>query len=181
MTCRGAQLRITCVASSWARTVTSATWPRRSRSLATSKRLRGTTKTWEVTRMNTTSGRSQYDLGVARRGPDLLAYERALVKRGEVVVGLDEVGRGALAGPITVGAVVITHAARPPEGTHGLQDCSARPSASPSSRRSSRGRRTGRSVRRVPVEIDRWGLRVALAVAANRAMGGTEHCSRRTL
>ncbi len=121
--------------------------------------------------MNTTSGRSQYDLGVARRGPDLLAYERALVKRGEVVVGLDEVGRGALAGPITVGAVVITHAARPPKG---LTDSKM---LSPAERESlvapleswasdwSLGSATS-------VEIDRWGLRVALAVAANRAMGG---------
>jgi ribonuclease HII len=39
---------------------------------------------------------------------DLLAYERPLIERGEVVVGIDEVGRGALAGPLTVGAVAIT-------------------------------------------------------------------------
>ncbi len=121
--------------------------------------------------MNTTSGRSQYDLGVARRGPDLLAHERALVKRGEVVVGLDEVGRGALAGPVTVGAVVITHAARPPKG---LTDSKQ---LTPDERESliipleswasawSLGSASSR-------EIDRWGLRVALAVAANRAMAG---------
>ncbi len=121
--------------------------------------------------MNTTSGRSQYDLGVARRGPDLLAYERALVKRGEVVVGIDEVGRGALAGPLTVGAVVVTHATRPPEG---LTDSKL---LTPAERESlvapleswasdwSLGSASSQ-------EIDRWGLRVALAVAANRAMAG---------
>jgi len=31
-----------------------------------------------------------------------------LLERGEVVVGIDEVGRGALAGPMIVGAVVLT-------------------------------------------------------------------------
>jgi hypothetical protein len=31
-------------------------------------------------------------------------------------VGIDEVGRGALAGPLTVGAVVVTKGTAPPEG-----------------------------------------------------------------
>jgi len=33
---------------------------------------------------------------------DLLVHERVLLERGEVVVGIDEVGRGALAGPMIV-------------------------------------------------------------------------------
>jgi len=37
-----------------------------------------------------------------------------LLERGEVVVGIDEVGRGALAGPMIVGAVVLTNATAPP-------------------------------------------------------------------
>ena len=45
---------------------------------------------------------------------DLLAFERPLIARGEIVVGLDEVGRGALAGPLTVGAVVLREILDPP-------------------------------------------------------------------
>jgi ribonuclease HII len=43
-----------------------------------------------------------------RRRPPSLAYERALWDAGhEVVVGMDEVGRGAWAGPLTLAAVVL--------------------------------------------------------------------------
>ena len=49
----------------------------------------------------------------------LYAFERSLLEgRGEVVVGLDEVGRGPLAGPLAVGAVVLP--AEPP--IEGLND-----------------------------------------------------------
>jgi ribonuclease HII len=45
---------------------------------------------------------------VARDVAPGLAHERALWRSGfEVVAGLDEVGRGAWAGPLTVGAVVL--------------------------------------------------------------------------
>jgi ribonuclease HII len=47
---------------------------------------------------------------------DLLAIERPLIERGDVVVGIDEVGRGALAGPMAVGAVVLTSTTPPPDG-----------------------------------------------------------------
>ena len=47
---------------------------------------------------------------------DFLQFERPLLERGEIVVGLDEVGRGALAGPLTVGAVVLSSLREPPEG-----------------------------------------------------------------
>ena len=48
-----------------------------------------------------------------------LTEERACWDRGEaVVVGVDEVGRGAWAGPLTVGAVVL-----PPTGrVNGIRD-----------------------------------------------------------
>jgi ribonuclease HII len=121
--------------------------------------------------MNATGLPPRYDLGVTRRGPDLLSYERALIKRGEVVVGIDEVGRGALAGPLTVGAVVLTHVTRAPRG---LTDSKLPTPAK-------------REALVVPLErwatdwslgsassneIDRWGLRLALAVAATRALEG---------
>jgi ribonuclease HII len=110
-------------------------------------------------------------LGVTRNVPDLLHFERPLLERGEVVVGLDEVGRGALAGPLTVGAVVLKVAAAPPRG---LND----------SKLLSRARRealveplqewaTDWSLGSVTsAEIDDWGLRLALAVAATRALDG---------
>ncbi|HEY5105104.1 MAG TPA: ribonuclease HII [Acidimicrobiales bacterium] len=102
---------------------------------------------------------------------DLLAFERPLLSRGEVVVGLDEVGRGALAGPMTIGAVVITVDTPPPAG---LTDSKA---LTPRRREAlveplehwaadwSLGSVTA-------IEIDRWGLRLALAVAATRALDG---------
>lgn len=47
-----------------------------------------------------------------------LEYERALlVSECTRIIAIDEVGRGALAGPVTVGAVLIgSHVADPPEG-----------------------------------------------------------------
>jgi len=87
------------------------------------------------------------------------------------VVGIDEVGRGALAGPMTVGAVVLRSAATPPPG---LTDSKL---LSPARRRAlvapleawaddwSLGHVSA-------VEIDAWGLRLALAVAASRALEG---------
>lgn len=42
--------------------------------------------------------------------PHLLTYEAGLIKAGyRTIVGLDEVGRGALAGPIVAAAVVLPH------------------------------------------------------------------------
>ncbi len=88
-----------------------------------------------------------------------------------MVVGVDEVGRGALAGPLTVGAVVLSRALAPP---FGLTD----------SKLLNPGRREALvnpliawaddwSLGSVSsAEIDEWGLRLALAVAATRALDG---------
>ncbi|MGC2167684.1 MAG: ribonuclease HII [Acidimicrobiales bacterium] len=100
-----------------------------------------------------------------------LDHERRLVRRGEVVVGVDEVGRGALAGPLTVGAVVLTHATRAPKG---LTDSKL---LTPSEREALieplESWATEWSLGSVSSkEIDRWGLRLALAVAATRAIDG---------
>ncbi|MGH9149712.1 MAG: ribonuclease HII [Acidimicrobiales bacterium] len=47
-------------------------------------------------------------MGAARRAAPTLSVERGLWQAGhEVVVGMDEVGRGAWAGPLTVGAAVL--------------------------------------------------------------------------
>lgn len=100
---------------------------------------------------------------------DLFSFERKLVARGEVVVGLDEVGRGALAGPLTVGAVVVCTATPPPKG---LDDSKA---LSDARRRALIGPLEGWAAdwslgSASPAEIDQWGMRLALAVAATRAL-----------
>lgn len=102
---------------------------------------------------------------------DLLEFERVLINAGETVVGVDEVGRGALAGPMTVGAVVVRSVKAPPLG---LNDSKLLTPA----RRSSlvvplRQWAAAWSLGSVSaVEIDVWGLRLALAVAATRAIEG---------
>ena len=102
---------------------------------------------------------------------DLMARERALLAAGHVVVGVDEVGRGALAGPVCVGAVVLERATEPPRG---LTD----------SKRLSPGRRRALVGPLVEwagawslgsasaAEVDTWGMSAALAVAAGRALDG---------
>ena len=102
---------------------------------------------------------------------DLLALERPLIARGEVIVGIDEVGRGALAGPMTVGAVVLTGITTPPKG---LTDSKL---LSPAKRDSLvaplEAWAADWSLGHVSAaEIDAWGLRLALAVAAGRALAG---------
>src|SRR5688500_14948658 len=51
----------------------------------------------------------QYKRGRRLRLPDVpgLSYERAWWEQGAVVAGIDEVGRGAWAGPVTYTAVVL--------------------------------------------------------------------------
>ena len=102
---------------------------------------------------------------------DLLVIERPLLERGEVVVGVDEVGRGALAGPLTVGAVVITDLASPPKGlndskllTPARREALVAPLEAWAAAWSLGSVSAG--------EIDAWGLRLALAVAATRAIDG---------
>jgi len=102
---------------------------------------------------------------------DLLVHERALLDRGEIVVGIDEVGRGALAGPMVLGAVVLTGAAPPPES---LNDSKL---LTPQQREALVGPleswAADWSLGSVSAaEIDAWGLRLALAVAATRALDG---------
>lgn len=85
------------------------------------------------------------------------------------MVGIDEVGRGALAGPMTVGAVAICREEAPPEG---LNDSKLLTRV----RRESLVEPLGQwaaawSLGSVSAcEIDAWGLRLALAVAATRAL-----------
>lgn len=102
---------------------------------------------------------------------DRLEYERTLLARGEIVVGIDEVGRGALAGPMLVGAVVVGDVRPPPVG---LRDSKRLTSAQRVALVApieawALGWSLGSANAR---EIDEWGLRLALAVAATRALEG---------
>jgi ribonuclease HII len=100
---------------------------------------------------------------------DLLEYERPLLARGEIVVGIDEVGRGALAGPLVVGAVVVNNASAPPIGLNDSKALSSRQREAleaPLQQWAAEWSLGSASA----FEIDQWGLRLALAVAANRAL-----------
>lgn len=102
---------------------------------------------------------------------DLLAFERDLLARGEIVVGLDEVGRGALAGPMAVGAVVLSELRDIPRGLNDSKVLTAKKREAllaPISEWASAQSLGWVSAR----EIDEWGIRLALAVAANRAIAG---------
>ena len=100
---------------------------------------------------------------------DLLEFERALVRRGDIVAGIDEVGRGALAGPLMVGRSYFENARRPRRAST-TPSYSLQRSARRSSSRCDSGRPRGRSGLVSAAEIDAWGLRRALAVAATRAL-----------
>lgn len=96
--------------------------------------------------------------------------ELALAKRWGLVAGMDEVGRGALAGPVAVGVAVIGQDAPPvPEGLTDSKALSAR-------RREALVAPIHSWVRDCavgyasPQEIDRWGIVAALRLAGRRAL-----------
>lgn len=102
--------------------------------------------------------------------PDL-RHERALLRAGaRVVVGMDEVGRGALAGPVSVGAVAVDLTTRAcPQGVADskLLSAAARERLLPALGRWGRGRAVGHAS---PAEIDALGIVAALRLAGRRAL-----------
>jgi ribonuclease HII len=87
-----------------------------------------------------------------------------------VVVGMDEVGRGALAGPVSVGAVAVDLATRTcPKGVADskLLSAPARERLVPGLRRWGVARAVGHAG---PEEIDEIGIIAALRLAGNRAL-----------
>lgn len=101
-----------------------------------------------------------------------LADELALLRRAPLVIGLDEVGRGAIAGPVCVGAAVIgrPEAARGfPEGLRDSKLLTARrrEALEPECRGWARAAAVGAAT---AVEIDAEGIAWALAAAAKRAL-----------
>ena len=105
-----------------------------------------------------------------RRRPDL-RHERTLLRAGAaLVVGMDEVGRGALAGPVTVGAVAVDlGTASCPKGVADskLLTPAAREALLPALGRWGVSRAVGHAS---AAEIDAIGIIAALRLAGNRAM-----------
>ncbi len=107
---------------------------------------------------------------VIGRAPTL-RHERALLREGHVLVaGMDEVGRGALAGPVTVGVVVVSATTR--TAPTGVRDSKlltpvARERLVPKLRRWAPAYAIGHAS---PEEIDEFGILAALRLAARRAL-----------
>ncbi|MDT0167007.1 ribonuclease HII [Actinotalea sp. AC32] len=105
-----------------------------------------------------------------RPRPDL-RHERALLRSGaRVVVGMDEVGRGALAGPVSVGAVAVDLMTRTcPSGVADskLLTPGARRRLLPALGRWGVARAVGHAS---PAEIDQVGIVAALRLAGGRAL-----------
>jgi ribonuclease HII len=100
-----------------------------------------------------------------------LRVERELQRAGHrLVAGMDEVGRGALAGPVSVGVVVIDEECR--SAPVGVKDSKllshqVRERLVPKIRRWATGYAVGHAS---PSEIDRYGIMVALRFAGTRAL-----------
>lgn len=99
-----------------------------------------------------------------------LRLERALLAEGPAsVCGMDEVGRGALSGPVSVGAVVVDVRTRSLPGVRDSKQLS------PSSRKQMEPRIRAWAVSTAvghasPQEIDEHGIIAALALAGRRAL-----------
>lgn len=102
-----------------------------------------------------------------------LRTERELLRalpHGSLLAGVDEVGRGALAGPVSVGIVVVDAATRTaPAGVRDskLLTAAARRDLEPRLRRWAVARAVGHAS---PHEIDAIGIVAALRLAATRAL-----------
>jgi ribonuclease HII len=105
-----------------------------------------------------------------------LRVERALLRDASptgVLAGIDEVGRGALAGPVAVGVVVVDSAIGPaPRGVRDSKDCdeATREMLAPRVRAWARRSAVGMAS---AGEIDSIGIIGALALAAARAINAT--------
>jgi ribonuclease HII len=108
-----------------------------------------------------------------------LEYEERELCFGPVV-GIDEVGRGALAGPVMVGAVVLDEMRDAPRGLADSKALSAnqREKLVPLIERWASAVAVGIASAH---EIDEWGLSTALAVATDRALSQLTLAPRRAL
>lgn len=100
-----------------------------------------------------------------------LRYERELLRSGATLLGcIDEVGRGALSGPVTLGVVVVTAATKSaPQGVRDSKLLSAqmRERLAPKIRRWALDHAVGHAS---ADEIDEFGLMAAMRIAGRRAL-----------
>lgn len=107
---------------------------------------------------------------MTRQRPSLRREKSILRERGRFLAGCDEVGRGALAGPVSVGMVVVDAAAgRVPPGLADskLLSASRREALVPVIHRWCCASAVGHAS---PQEVDDWGLTQALRLAGLRAL-----------
>ncbi|WP_432565582.1 ribonuclease HII [Kineococcus sp. SYSU DK003] len=103
--------------------------------------------------------------------PPSLRLERQYLRSGHTLVaGMDEVGRGALAGPVSIGVLVVDEATR--TAPTGLRDSklltpAAREALAPKVRRWAVAWAVGHAE---PAEIDAVGITAALRLAGRRAL-----------
>lgn len=115
-------------------------------------------------------GNGEMTLVTASRKPSL-RVERVLQRQGHrLVAGMDEVGRGALAGPVSVGVVVIDEVCR--SAPVGVKDSKllshqVRERLVPKIQAWATAYAVGHAS---PDEIDRYGIMVALRFAGSRAL-----------
>ena len=122
--------------------------------------------------------RSTTATGARPGGPaPTLRHERRLLRAGVPALAcVDEVGRGALSGPVTVGVVVVTAETR--SAPQGVRDSKllapeVRRRLAPKVRRWAACSAVGHAA---PAEIDEFGIIAALRLAAHRAgVGGRWH------
>lgn len=104
-----------------------------------------------------------------------LRVERGLQREGHrLLAGMDEVGRGALAGPVSVGVVVIDETVR--SAPAGVKDSKllterARTALVPRLRRWALAHAVGHAS---PDEIDEFGIMIALRLAGTRALAALD-------
>ncbi|MEO5982565.1 MAG: ribonuclease HII [Pedococcus sp.] len=114
--------------------------------------------------------------GSSSRRPSL-RVERALQREGHrVLAGMDEVGRGALAGPVSVGVVLIDETCR--SAPTGVKDSklltpAARVAMVPRIQRWCLGYAVGHAS---AAEIDQIGIIAALRLAGTRALAAVSSC-----
>ncbi|MDN5807518.1 MAG: ribonuclease HII [Brevibacterium sp.] len=111
---------------------------------------------------------------MAQAGLHDLSLERALLAEGyECVIGIDEVGRGALAGPVSVGVALFDlttlTTAEVPEGIHDSKQLSALSRQTATARVTGWARATAVGSTS-PNELDELGMTMALNLAGRRAL-----------
>ena len=118
--------------------------------------------------------RLEAEAAEAARLRGMYSFERALAEErgGSVIIGLDEVGRGPLAGPLAVGGVVLD----PEDPIAGLNDSKqVRPEDREAVAEEIRRRARAWTVQYVePAEIDRAGMTAALRSAFRAAIAEVE-------